>query len=124
MRTTFNISFVCRPSKVNRVGLAPIELSIIINGQRTYLALNRKESPSEFQKLYSSKKPNDLKDFLDATYRKVLSKQTEMIQRDIPVTAPALKEYIQYGCTDSYTVKQLFDDHYALRLGSIIYLCL
>ena len=114
MRTTFNISFVCRPSKVNRVGLAPIELSIIINGQRTYLALNRKESPSEFQKLYSSKKPNDLKDFLDATYRKVLSKQTEMIQRDIPVTAPALKEYIQYGCTDSYTVKQLFDDHYAL----------
>lgn len=114
MRTTFNISFVCRPSKVNRVGLAPIELSIIINGQRTYLALNRNESPSEFQKLYSSKKPNDLKDFLDATYRKVLSKQTEMIQRDIPVTAPALKEYIQYGCTDSYTVKQLFDDHYAL----------
>ena len=30
--TTFDISFYCRDSKVNRQGLAPIEMSIVING--------------------------------------------------------------------------------------------
>ena len=31
MRTTFNIGFVCRPSKVQKSGLAPVEMTIVIN---------------------------------------------------------------------------------------------
>ena len=33
-RQTFDISFYCRPSKRNKKGYAPVELSIIINGER------------------------------------------------------------------------------------------
>ena len=50
MRNTFNVSFVCRSSKVQKTGKAPVEMSIIINGQRTYLNLPRKEDPKEFKK--------------------------------------------------------------------------
>ena len=31
MRSTFNIGFVCRPSKVQKSGLAPVEMTIVIN---------------------------------------------------------------------------------------------
>ena len=114
MNTTFNIGFVCRPSKANKQGKAPIELTIIINGKRTYMALTRKEDPQDFQKLSKSNKPNDLKDFLEATYRNVLRKETEMAQKGLPLTAQNLKEYIQFGCTNSYTVEDLFNEYYAI----------
>ena len=43
MRSTFNISFVCRKSKANKLGYSAIEMSIVINGERTYITLGRKE---------------------------------------------------------------------------------
>ena len=44
--TTFDISFYCRESKTNRQGLAPVEMSIIINGERCIVTVPRKEVPS------------------------------------------------------------------------------
>ena len=74
MRTTFNIGFVCRPSKTQKSGLAPVEMTIVINGARTYLSLPRKEQPSTFKKLTESKKPNELKEYLQGVYNKVSQK--------------------------------------------------
>ena len=64
-RNTSNVSFYCRESKKDRLGYAPIELSIIINKERCYIRLPRKEKPEEFKTLVNSKKPNDLKAYLD-----------------------------------------------------------
>ena len=111
MRTTFNINFVCRASKVAKNGKAPVEMSIIINGKRTYLSLPMKEDPKQFQKLVSSKKSNPLKDYLELMNQKVLIAQTELIRQDIPVTATTIKEYIQNGCSQSYTVEDLFNSY-------------
>ena len=49
MRTTTNISFYCRHSKVDSDGYAPVEICIIINGKRTMLSLPRKEKPNVFK---------------------------------------------------------------------------
>ena len=84
MRTTFNIGFVCRPSKTQKSGLAPVEMTIVINGARTYLSLPRKEQPSTFKKLTESKKPNELKEYLQGVYNKVSQRQTEMMLKGIP----------------------------------------
>ena len=111
MRTTFNIGFVCRPSKTTKSGKAPVEMSIIINGKRTYLALTMKEDPKQFQKLVASKKMNPLKEYLEQMYQKVLVAQTELVKRDQPVNAISLKEYIQNGCTNSYTIENLFTEY-------------
>jgi site-specific recombinase XerD len=121
MRTTFNIGFVCRPSKTQKSGLAPVEMTIVINGARTYLSLPRKEQPSTFKKLTESKKPNELKEYLQGVYNKVSQRQTEMMLKGVPLTAQALKDFIQFGCSDSYTVGQLFDDYLAIlkkRVGN------
>ena len=111
MRTTFNIGFVCRQSKVTKSGKAPVEMSIIINGKRTYLTLPIKEDPKMFQKQVSSKKMNPIKEYLEQVYQKVVVAQTELVKNDIPVTAASLKDYIQNGCTTSYTIQDLFDEY-------------
>ena len=111
MRTTFNINFVCRASKVAKNGKAPVEMSIIINGKRTYLTLPMKEDPKTFQKSIASKKMNPLKEYLEQMNQKVLIAQTELIKQDSPVTALAIKEYIQNGCSNSYTVGDLFNSY-------------
>ena len=111
MRTTFNIGFVCRQSKVTKAGKAPVEMSIIINGKRTYLTLPMKEDPKSFQKLVASKKMNPMKEYLEQIYQKVVVAQTELVKNDIPVTAISLKDYIQNGCTNSYTIDDLFTEY-------------
>lgn len=45
---TFAVSFLVRPSKVNKVGESPIELSLCINAERTYINRTRKVKPSLF----------------------------------------------------------------------------
>jgi site-specific recombinase XerD len=111
MRATFNINFFCRQSKVGKLGKAPVEMSIIINGRRTYISLPRKENPKDFHKLITAKKANNLKDYLEQTYQKVLQTITEMSRRGIPLKASTLKEYIQRGFSESYTIEDLFVDY-------------
>ena len=45
---TFAVSFLVRPSKANKAGESPIELSLCINAERTYINLPRKVKPSLF----------------------------------------------------------------------------
>ena len=37
-----------------------------------------------------------------------------MMNKGIPLTAQSLKDFVQFGCTASYTVGQLFDDYLAI----------
>ena len=114
MRATFNINFICRQSKVGKLGKAPIEMSIIINGRRTYISLPRKEDPKDFQKLITAKRANNLKDYLEQIYKKAQESQTELARRGIIQNPTNLKEYIIHGFSDSYTIGDLFDDYFQI----------
>ena len=112
--TTFDISFYCRESKKDRQGLAPIEMSIVINGERSIITLPRKESPSQFKKECGSKKDNDIKQYLQAVRNKVGRIQTEMMEQDVPLTVALLRDYFRTGGVQKYTIGDLFDDYYAI----------
>ncbi len=112
-QTTFDISFYCRESKANREGLAPVEMSIIINGERCIITLPRKEKPGEFKRNLHSKRDNDTKDYLLAVRKKLGEVQTDMMNNDLPLTAPLLKDYFRTGGVVKYTIETLFDDYYA-----------
>ena len=105
MRTTFNVNFYCRSSKATKSGKSPIEVSIIINGSRSMLSLPRKEDPVVFEKLITSKRMNELKEYLDLVYQKISHYQTEMMKMGIPLSASNLKYYVQNGFTDTYTIQ-------------------
>lgn len=118
--TTFDISFYCRDSKVNRQGLAPIEMSIVINGERCIITLPRKERPSDFKRDRYSRKDNDIKRYLQAVRNKVGAIQTEMMEKDLPLTAPLLRDYFRTGGIQTYTIENLFDEYYSIlrkRIG-------
>jgi len=117
MKQTFSIGFICRNSKASKkTGLAPIELSIVINGERTYLVLQRKMKPEEFKKLYESKRDNTLKHYTSLIRQRIDSLADDLMQQDIPLTAKILKEYFKRGgVKEGYTIEQLFNDFLAIK---------
>ena len=112
--TTFNVSFYCRQSKANTKGLAPIELTIIINGERTIITLPRKENPLEFKAAIKSKRSNDIKDYLEAVRNRLNSITTELMERGEALTVQTLKEYFMYGGARRITIETLFDEYIAI----------
>ena len=109
IRQTFATRFYCRKSKADKKGFAPVELSIVINGERTYLRLPRKERPEEFAKAIESKRDNAIKVYLESQ-RVLLNKVVEDMQyAGIEITAENLKEcYKRGGIAPFYTLGQLW----------------
>lgn len=110
MRTSFSISFYCRNSMKRKCGLAPIEVSIVYNGERWILALPRKEDPAVFEKEMYSRKQNPTKDYTSAVTAKIRSFQTQLLLENRPFTRETLKEFIYFGFSDNhYTMGFLFE---------------
>ena len=110
-RQTFSTQFYCRKSKADKKGFAPVELSIVINGERTYLRLPHKERPEEFKKALDSKRDNAIKVFCE-NQRVHLNKVVEDMQyAGVEITAENLKEcYKRGGIAPFYTLGQLWHD--------------
>lgn len=108
------ISFYCRDSKTNRQGIAPVEMSIHINGKRAMLNLERKERPSTFKKLILSKRPNEVKDYLEATRRNVNTALTEIADRGLPLTVNTLREYLRGGGYKSLAIADVWDEYMSI----------
>ncbi len=121
MRTTYSLSFYCRDSKAGKNGLAPIELSIVINGKRVFINMPRKEYPSEFKKAITSKRNNQIKEYLEAIRNQFYNIQMDMLKNNIPLSAETLREYYRCGGVKPYTIQNLFDDFLKLnkkRIGT------
>lgn len=110
-KSTANVSFYCRCSKANKVGLAPIELSLVINKKRCYVQLPRKENPEAFKLAVNSKRGNDIKIYMDTVRTRLNEIETTLMREGVPLTANKLKEYFQTGGHLVYTVGNLFDDY-------------
>lgn len=111
MRNTFSISFYCRKSAVRTTsGLAPIEVFVLINGERWRFSLPRKAKPEEFKREMNSKKQSPLKDYTSAVAAKIESFQTKCLIEGKPFTKESLGEYIHFGFTENYyTMDFLFE---------------
>lgn len=108
------VSFYCRESKTNRQGIAPIEMSIHIGGKRVFINLDRKEQPSAFKKSILQKKPNEVKDYLDATRRNVNTALTEIADRGMPLTTNTLRDYLRGGGFKSLTIADVWDEYMSI----------
>lgn len=95
---------------MDKKGLAPIEASIIINGQRLFCNLPRKERPEQFKKETETRKQTDIKSYLEEIRAQFNRYQTELLQQGQPITAQTLKEAFKNGGVASYTIERLFND--------------
>ena len=114
MRTTFSINFYCRSSKANKKGLAPIEISVVINSKRVFLQLPRKEYPEVFKKSLESKRQNPVKEYLEEVRIKFNEVQLDLMKNNLPLTANNLKTYFCTNGVHTYTVNDLFTEYFTL----------
>lgn len=110
MRNTFNINVYCRSSKADKNGLAPLEISILINGKRCFIQLPRKEKPEVFKKAVESKRNNEIKDYISEIHSQFNYIQLDMLKNHIPLTSDSLREYYRNGGFKPYTVADLFTE--------------
>ena len=112
--TTFSISFYCRGSKVNKHGVAPLELCLNINQERLFVNLPVKLNPKVFAK---KKKPADIEQLLNEYKTKVNEVIATLMKERVPITASTLRDYLRTGGTKSKTIKNLTDE-YLVRIKS------
>ena len=74
----WNFTFRVRKQKIDRNGLAPIELTININRERSTLQLPMKIQPSEFERLRASKKANYINTYCEHERVKVYRTVTQL----------------------------------------------
>ena len=121
----WNISFCCRVAKVTKDGLAPIEMVITVDGQRSFRRLSMKVSPDEFKKLISCKRDNYIKQFCDNERIKAYEVFRKLEMLGMLITPAIVKEGLTSGVSFSYRLSNLLEDFNAIiskRVG--VDLCL
>lgn len=115
------LNYLCRASKARKNGLSPIELSIIINGGRTIITLDRYIKASSFnastQKVRGDKEVND---YLETIKKKCYTIENELIKMDsldIDTFVSSFKNGI-VGKED--TLLKVYDKHNELYKGSVL----
>lgn len=111
MRTTLEIAFYCRASKATKKAVAPIELSISLNGTRKFINLPLKVNPTDFNR---KRKPQYIEDYLASMRKLVDTAIVDLAKTNQPLTHQNLREYIQSGGVKSYTVKDWQDDFFKM----------
>ena len=122
----WNISFCCMVAKVTKDGLAPIEMVITVDGQRSFKRLSMKVSPEEFKRSISCKRDNYIKQYCDSERVKVYEIFRKLEMLGMPITPTIVKEALDNkGITTSYRLSNLQEDFTAIvsrRVG--VDLCL
>ena len=107
----WNISFCCRVAKVTKDGLAPIEMVITVDGQRSFKRLSMKVSPEEFKRSISCKRDNYIKQYCDSERVKVYEIFRKLEMLGMPITPTIVKEALDNkGITTSYRLSNLQED--------------
>ena len=80
------LNFVCRASKSRKTGLSPIELSIIIKGERRFITTQRYCRASDFNpKAQKVKGDKELNKYLDSIRKKCWKIEMDMMQEEYTV---------------------------------------
>ena len=112
MRNTFDIAFYCRNSRKNKRGLAPIEMSISLNGTRAFINLPMKAKPEAFSAYISTKKTNEVRSYLSSVESKMNTLQAMMAASSRSMTLDLIREYVKGGFHFSYTLGELWSDYF------------
>lgn len=108
---TFSVCFVCRPSKADKTGLSPIEISLSVNNERVYITTTRKCKASSFDaKRQMVRREPDTNEFLSDIKKKLFECQTILFQRNLPITAKTVKDAFINGIEEKKVM--LIEYHY------------
>lgn len=118
MRTTSSIQFYVRKCKQSRkTNLSPLEVSIIISGQRKFLTLPMKFNPDDFNR---RNPPQEIIEAVDLWRNRITQYQIDMLREGMVITSESIREVIQQGGVKAFSVGMLFDSYLSIlhkRIG-------
>ena len=115
-----NYQFYCRASKATKNGLAPIELSITIDGKRKIIQLERKEYPERFKKLLASKRANDLTQYLDTMRDKINKALNFALLSGQPISVALIEDYIKNAGVKQYSIQELVTEFLQVQMAKVV----
>lgn len=96
------LKFMCRPSKMLQNGLCPLELSIIIEGKRKIIRFQKFIKASDFNASRQHVKRNpEVNEYMESIRAKFYSIETEMLQRNIPITTQNVLDIYKNGFAET-----------------------
>ena len=109
------LNFMCRPSKRLQNGLSPLELSIIVEGDRKIIRFPKYLKVTDFNASKQRVKRNvELNEFMDSVKAKFYAIESEMLQRNMPITINSVMDVYYNGFAETnVTILTLFDRHNA-----------
>lgn len=116
---TFNVSFLCSPSKQRKNGLSPVEVSITVNGKRTLLQTQKKCPPENFRTLLEAKQPNDINMYCNALLLRINQWQTQLFLEGKTITAAKIKGLLQGKQEKHETVKDCVNEFMKAKIKSV-----
>jgi hypothetical protein len=116
MEHSMYITFKLRKSKINKNGLAPINMKITVDRQRTELSTNRSLSPSLWNETigYASGKSDEeiiLNNYLTSLKTKVQRQFNILESLGKEITVEAIKNRLNGQTEKKYTLINIFNYH-------------
>ena len=115
------LNYICRASKARKNGLSPIELSVIINGERAIITLDRYVKSTAFnsttQKVRGDKETNE---YLDTVRKKCYSIENELLKTDSLDTQTFVYSFRNGITGKDDTLLKVYDRHNELYKGSVL----
>ncbi|WP_029905159.1 site-specific integrase [Prevotella sp. 10(H)] len=113
----FNLFFTVRKTKVNKQGLAPLEVAISIDKKRVILTLPRKLKPELWSQAMQIVESDDdemkeINQFINVTRLKFYECQSKLLSRNIPVTVETIRDLFTGKIKDkNTTLVSLYQEH-------------
>lgn len=111
MRNTFDVNFYARESKANKKGLAHIEMTLSVNGDRHFYNTPMMVRPQDFNR---KRQPKEIVDYCSLMRSRVNTILTDMLSAGEPITSERILSYLRQGGYKSKTVKDVFDEYLSM----------
>lgn len=105
-----NVSFVCRSQKVNRLGTAPVEMTVNTGGKRVYVALDLRCRPEDFKIAMSGGGNTHILEYVAACRKRIDLLIVKYTEEGIDITADSLKKGFN-SITKAYVLDELFGEY-------------
>ena len=106
------LNFVVRESKVGKNATAPLELSVIIDGERRCITLDRRCNPSKWDtKNQKAKGSKELNEYIDTIRSRCYALESEMLSLKLHLTVDTFVNAFRNGIKlNTITIEQAFSD--------------
>ena len=119
-RTSFAILFYVRDSRIRKDGTAAIEVSLTVNGERSFFSTGKRVCVQNWDKSRqlvrgNSEEAKSINKFLSALKAKIYQKEAELLDRGFVITAELLRDayFDKVESLKEHSLMSVLDEHNA-----------